>query len=404
MKIRASMLPRLRECPGALRACSGLPGETSAEATSGQRIHRALERCVRLSTRESMGILETGLVEAEKQDDILSTLIIEERLDDREAAVARLFARELRSLIMDAGGIHNNTIAPELAVWLNDENGMKWLTGHIDLAVQTVDDGWHIVDYKTGRIESEQAHEQLQLAAYAVMLAHGMGVNRVSVHILDAARKWPEVRSSCLFQADDLAAAEAEIVAIRDAATADNAERTPGPEQCKYCSARGTKRCPESTAMVAQYATSAQRADLPAVFADLPPANRALVVDQCRTLKPIIERILMAAREVIMADPDGDPVPGYTVTPGSTTRKIIDEQGAIVALRKAGMEDTEILLAVSLSLPKLERVAWEKEKRIAEGAGEKPMTQNAAKNWLCDRLGDLIVESKKAGSLKKLKG
>lgn len=221
--IRASTMERIFLCPGSFYAEQGLPDIKSNVADSGTRIHNAL----RLYFSTLIGDLS----------DIAAVC----NLDDRESIMLNWFARTAVTAIEQHGGPVKHY--PEFKL----EDTGDGITGTADLIVRCKDNQILLIDYKTGYGKQLTAEKNLQMRVYVVKTAEIFGCISVLAYLFSAGNYIEDsVFSSAEYGPDEIAESKKEIYAIRDRCLCDCAKRIPGAEQCKYCKASGTERCPES--------------------------------------------------------------------------------------------------------------------------------------------------------------
>lgn len=193
--------------------------------------------------------------------------------------------------------------------------------GKVDLWLQKRDGMMHIVDYKSGRA-AVKAENNLQLAGYA------SGVSKLAEYPITGYTLWimqPGVHLDYwVITPDELSEWEQRIVAIVDAAKADDAPLISG-SHCHFCRARS--HCPAVKGEVK--AIAAQKIEtLAQTLAAMTPAavnewaqKLEIVTEWCETARDILNSHILA----------GNTVDGYKIVNGK--RDKIWRDGAEAALR-----------------------------------------------------------------------
>jgi CRISPR/Cas system-associated exonuclease Cas4 (RecB family) len=278
-KPSASKLSRYAECPGAFHLEASLPtGESSAAANLGTQVHAHL-------AGEKVELCEEGAQIAERCHQ--QYLEIRDRIIGDEPITASVVEERL---------------------WF----GKDW-SGAID-RIDFFGDSALLVDYKTGRLEVDHASENLQLRAYAVLVAeHYKSVRTVYAAVIQPHTGAPH---GTMYDEDDLAQAREEITGIIAATLKPDAPRKPSPEACKYC--RALAICPEAAGETKALATRSA-ADVPA----LPDLELARLLSASIQVEDFISAIKDEAKARLKA---GKEVPGWT---------LIQKKGAVRTDSKA---------------------------------------------------------------------
>lgn len=285
-------------CAGRHLAQRGIPeGVKSADATTGTRIHAALEGSIPVSSLE-VDEIET----AEKCQ------IIEATLEDS------IF------------GVVKPNVIREQRLWATVGTGKYRHSGKADV-IYTAGSVALVLDYKTGRNEATESARNLQLRDLAVLVASNFGFRTVHVAIIQPwATMNPEV---CTYEVDDLITAQ-DSMADRVVLSNDKfAKRTPGNVQCQYCRAKAT--CAEFLA-----------ASLPTI----PPSEpdnvsagvRALTSERLGKFLALVRMAEETATEEVRRRLDaGESVDGWTIKPGRETEKITNAQTVFNRALAAGI-------------------------------------------------------------------
>jgi len=333
-RISGSKIKSYRDCAGMFNLEKQVPERPAGPAAEmGTRIHKALE---------------TG---------DLSTLAPEER------EIAESCLQEYEEILEVINLGDPDEVIKEARFWYDD-----LYSGAIDL-INLYDGGATalMVDWKTGRIPQSQAAENLQLRAYGVLIKRNLPkVNKVFVAIVQ-----PVATRYTIAEYDeaDLAHAEAEVVAICEAAYKPDAPRTPSPDACKYCAAKSV--CPEARGVAT--ALAERKIDVPAM------TNEQIgdFLEKADIVESLIESVRAEAKARLIA---GQEVVGRTLQKGRTTRSVTAFEAWNRLSKNASMDLTQFLDTCKVSIPSLEK------------ALSKSLDCNAkeAKTILDEKLADVI--------------
>lgn len=257
-KIRASNGYQAELCPGSVRAQEGLPEIKQPDALrdSGSRIHAAdagEEIDLELNEEETLEIVKAKreAVSAPFRDGYETILILRE-------------------------------------TYLEDD----MFTGHpdyIEVIQSETSTRSLIFDSKTGWKEQTAPEQNLQLRIYAWLQYESAPTSDIVAGLIPAKFKTP---LPVLYNGDDIDLIREHLTAIWKAANAPDTPRVPGKEQCRYCRARATDRCPE---------TIPSRSNLPdglvynymdillnqheSLLASLTPEQKGRLLDECEILE-----------------------------------------------------------------------------------------------------------------------
>ena len=314
MKITASRMERLSLCPGSGALEEGQPEERTDIGLAGEKIHAALAS-------------------------VFGAVPVEIDLDDNETRIVESFTAEAQLLIEECKA-NGKIIAWNVEKQIESIDGYS---GRPDLVIVWENDAGKsalILDWKTGWIEQEPSTSNLQLRAYAVLVALAHACSNVNVALLQ--RNVPTEVTR--YEIQDLMKARAHLLEIVAKARLPWADRRPGEKQCRYC--RGIAICPEARALV------------PEVLALVTPAANGIVgKDQVQTIVPrlsaeelafirnrkqIVDWVLDAVdseiKERLKADPNA--IPGFKLKPGDVRREITDSNRAKDLLRNVITEES----------------------------------------------------------------
>lgn len=403
ISFRGSELERLELCPGSKLAADKIAGKETLDATSGTAIHNALSEVVTLDSvlnKDAMAAAVDTFVDANGWDKAEHA---------RKASILRWFAGIVQGVIQSRGGALD--LVKESKQFLSfTGNGGEFVevSGTPDLIARCAD-GVEVFEYKTGEGEQETAEAHLQGQLYNLLAAKmfpPVMVNKpynVRLHIIAAGNEKGENHTFTDYDEKALKACYVRIVNVVNAALAVNPPRNTSLKACRWCRAAGTSRCPESTGALDKFAANVQKMDNPtAIFGALAPEARAAVIDRIKFVKPIIDKILDAAKEGLAANPDF--IPGYGISKPTKTKKIEDTAGAFNVVRGAGISGEEFASACSVSLPELKALYASKVRGEYIKRSEKPPAKTGLDVQLVEMLtaAGVIVETEKAGSLEKL--
>ena len=315
----ASASGRYVLCPGSWHMEQQAPEEPcSADANIGTRVHAVLAReCVPDLTDEEQSIVEqiraheTNLLAATFKQDLQVADFREQRL------------------------------------WWFDSSGNKRWSGKPDV-VYSQGDVALIIDYKTGRNAVESAAENQQLRCLVALIDQTWrsAFKTIWVAIIQPFTGAPSV---ALYEADDIAAASAETVAIMEGILHANARRIPSASACRYC--RGKTICPEAR-------SAALTGPLEVMPPDITPSQLAFALNS-QTLADFLfkaaqaEAVIEACRaEAKRRISVGNEVPGWKLADGSKRETITQTQ--MVAERFLGFGTYDQLLpAITFTKTKL---------------------------------------------------
>ncbi len=343
----ASGLEHIALCPGSWNAERGLPDLGGADAESGTKLHAVL---------------------ADEEDGA--------DLDGSDAwAVDR--CREIEAgLVAQLGFDGGADVFTEVRLWYADDT-CEW-SGKPD-RIYRLDGRALLVDWKTGRGDVAPAESNWQMRGLAVLIdaAHSRSLDEIFVALIQPRSSEPVTLAR--YERADLTRAEMEIRAALYWASKEDAPRTPGEAQCKYC--RAKDRCPEALGQ----AVALVDVSLPALTGE----QFAEYLPQVKAAKKTIDAFLKAAGAFIEG---GGVIPGWEMKPGTADRSIVDPQGAYAAL--ADVVTAEEFMAIcGVPVGKLEAL-YEKKSGLR---GE------ALKVKLAERLGAAIGMKQKAASLARAK-
>ena len=273
-----SSIQRREDCPGSGRMESGLKELASSDAaTRGTLLHAAMASIISGETNP---------------DDLLKGYD-----DDADALALRAclnWFRVRRVQMQTARVIVEKTVS---CTSLHDLCEM----GTPDLVLVEPFDRALIADWKFGGGYVPPAGENLQLAAYACVIAEAHQCSEVEVVVVKAADGWVD---SYTYDTDGLAKAREYLCMILDATRATFAPCRPSADACRYCRASGT--CEAQIAIASKLPVTRSPSDLA-------PSELARVLDHWMTVKQMGGAVEKHAYAVLSA---GGNVPGWTLKAG----------------------------------------------------------------------------------------
>jgi hypothetical protein len=220
------------------------------------------------------------------------------------------------------------------------EVALNWhdmgITGTADLVAIHAAGPVHVVDWKFGRGQVEEAQDNLQLAAYAIMASiRWPNHDEVIVHIIQP-RLHKHDRAT--FDNERLREAAQQIAAIRHKAESLTT-LTPGSPQCDWCPARAN--CPELHKVTDMVARTPE-----AGLVSMKAPELAHLADMGRLARKCADAIDAEVKRRIKG---GEDVPGYSLQ----ARKVRELKDIQEAFRRLGLPAPEFLACCKASLPKL---------------------------------------------------
>jgi len=161
-----------------------------------------------------------------------------------------------------------------------------------------------ILDYKSGRLEVEEAADNLQLRTEVVLLKHNYpDLEEISAAIIEPWVSWDSVQ--VMYKSDDLRQAENQILAIVDSTIWKADKRVAGP-WCKHCSAK--IYCQEAI----DYVQTIPKFDAEKMVAELPRGEAGTKLwERLKVAKKLLEAIETAYTRILQDVPDA--LPGYVL-------------------------------------------------------------------------------------------
>lgn len=356
----ASNLLRRKLCVGSANAETGLPNEDSPFAAEGTLLH--WHDANEAASREKLSPKQREILELNK------------------ASRDKFLAHHLEAL----GIAEEPVILTEREFFLCDENLIPIepeFPCHPDLVLyyKAAKIGF-IFDSKFGRVEVPSAEMNMQLRAYAVVLADEFECDKIYVAITQPWAAAPADFHAAQYCAADMPHFKREILDIIKATQFPDAPRVASVSACAYCKARAS--CREAQNIIGELAVRAVNGlSIEDLEARWPDARRARdVIDQMETRLKKIAKELPDALKTLKLGSSGE------------VRSISDTLAAFGQLQDAGLSQEEVFSCCSISIASLE------ELMAKRGSGMKVIE---AERTIERALGDLVQRTQKAEKLVK---
>jgi hypothetical protein len=335
----ASMLARLKECPGSLALTNELKRSgkyieiPSPDAESGTRIHRWLYF-------EALGAKALAeLAEATKA------------MSPAELGTAQKCV-ELRSgLLSQWAPLEGNQYEWILEKRLWFRAGL-WprFSGQQDFAVidRTTNARAFLTDYKSGRKEAQEAADNLQVRTGAVLLKEAEPtLEEIDGSITEPLVSWDPVRVR--YTNASLLEAKKEILGIVDRAEREPQKRVAGP-WCGLCPARAN--CREALAYVESIPNPTLMRD---VILELPRGERGVQLwERIKVGKKLLETLEKTYTAILQSEPGA--LPGYILPPEGRERRSVPYPAKLKAALAQYLTPEEVDGCASFHLEKLQEV------------------------------------------------
>lgn len=277
--------------------------------------------------------------------------------EDPEEAEAVQWCREKRtSLVVELLGTEE--AACEVITETRFEEKQGLYTGALDFAAISGDKAV-LIDYKFGRDPVPAASQNIQLAAYAILLLDARpNLETVYALIMQPFHARPSQPKICAFDRSAAEQARSYITKILAATASEKAPLRPSLRGCKYCRALDT--CPAMRLQVTQACTVADAK----VWDQIPAENKVVLYKNALMAQKMVDKIMKHTRADLEAGID---LPGLILAPGRSSFTITDPQAAYCILA----EDPEIMLSAEdftacckVSISSLDKAVLEKLKEI----------------------------------------
>ena len=273
----ASGFHRLVHCPGGFELEKKIPAQSSKEAESGSRIHKALTE-----------LLKTGKVNLVGLS------------DDEKNSFKDCYAQLQIAIKHWKKEDKPETICEE-RFWLHD--GFKELmSGEVDVLV--MESGRALIpDFKTGFGEYDEIAVNWQMRCLAVLVwKNHPGIKEATVCLIQPNKS--QNPTLCVYTEDDLKKSYELILFHLNEAKKTDAKRSPG-DHCKFCRAKGV--CKEANSLIEVVAN-------PNSWIPTTPEDKARRLDMFKIVKKIIEESEKIFAKELLENPDA--IPGYRVMVG----------------------------------------------------------------------------------------
>lgn len=401
-RFRCSALPRVELCPGSPDAEAVSLQSDSADAMSGRKVHKALERAI---VDDPDAFNEPS---RERLDALLMQISTGYNLDSRQEFILVWFAGVVRHIVQEGGGIRRafTERAFEFRFFVEQRSRVVpvVLTGHTDLMLELNDDTWHVVDYKTGFAQVDTAEVNLQGYGYLVGADFELGIRRGTVHLIVAGNDADERHTFAEFDAESLSYAFERIyMAVERACFFPF--RQPSLKACRYCSAKCTQACPE-TAEVLTWSPTTTEASPEGLVLATEPEKRLDLYKRVRLAQDMLATITGAFESLVdtpLAEGEKARVPGLARGKGAKSTEITNAAAAFVMLRDRSqwpITSAGYNRAVSVALGTLCDYVHELEVSAAREAGRKKLSQKAVREAVLEILTPILRIGERKGSLK----
>ena len=310
----ASGIGRIQLCPGSWAFESKFPDVESPEATEGTIRH----------------------------DLIADEDLVVESLEPERRFVVRKARQLLEKARADSGmdAAKETTIRKEERYWLLNEAGAKVMSGKFDYAEWTDKSGL-VVDYKTLSGYQVNAYDNLQLRAYAVLLAEKHNLN--SVHVSLVQPLGLEAYSIDMLAKRDLKEVKAAMLSMLKESMAPTAQRRPHPNACKWC--KGLSHCPEVRNVMDTV-----------VGVDIEKLEEPLEIERLLSVAQIASkwatRLTSWAKGKLSEDESF--LPNYKLRSSGKVKSIKNAKDAVELLRKEfDFSEDDLLACTRLTLPEI---------------------------------------------------
>lgn len=310
----ASGIGRIQLCPGSWAFESKFPDIDSPEATEGTIRH----------------------------DLIADEEIVVETLEPERRFVVSKARQLLEKARADSGMLDSKetVIEKEKRYWLLNEAGAKVMSGKFDYAEWTDKSGL-IVDYKTLSGYQVNAYDNLQLRAYAVLLAEKHNLNSVHVSLIQPLGL--EAYSIDMLGKKDLREVKTSLLSMLKESMAPAPQRRPHPNACKWC--KGLSHCPEVRNVMDKI-----------VGVDIEKLEEPLEIERLLSVAQIAgkwsARLTSWAKEKLAED--SSYLPNYKLRSSGKVKSIKNAKDAVELLRKEfDFTEDDLLACTRLTLPEI---------------------------------------------------
>jgi CRISPR/Cas system-associated exonuclease Cas4 (RecB family) len=251
--------------------------------------------------------------------------------------------------------------------------GTHW-SGQVDRVDFLNEESALVIDWKTGRVAQDEADQNLQLRAYAVLVRDAFPhLKRIYVSIIQPMAGAPTLS---VYDEEAMNLAEREIVGIMDAIMDDVAPRNPSAKACRYCKAK--KVCPE---IHGQALAMKGVSDVPAL------TNERIgeLLEAADYVENFIDDLKAEAKRRLL---DGQEIPGRKLAPGKTSRSVSSAEDAYQKLQNV-LDPAEFAQCCKVSIPQLEKALG--SKFLMKGKAAKEALENLLGDVLQNKQGEPVL-------------
>lgn len=367
--LRSSELNRRYLCPGSMKAEDGLAepaGRDMSAAEAGTAAHTYMEQWLR-------GVM--SCMDLDLPGNPLPAIVTGDELN------IEIMSGRVQRILLEYGMPEAMYLEKPLRVAHPPGDGRWIVLGRADV-VFAYPDKVIVIDYKSGWSDALHAIDNLQLHSY--LLGAMTELNRMEgLGFILSPLSTTRVR---IEGAGEILDTSSFLQSIWEECHEDEAQLIPGSEQCQYCKALGTFRCPETKNM-----------SLPAVKLrdDLDQYGGVEWAAKSLSLWKMHEKVADRLKGLIKAAlVEGIDIPGWELGKPRNIRTIPDAATAFNKLQEKGLIDVnEFAGCCTVGLTALEA-------RIKDRTGS---TKKGATKMMEETLGDSILRSESAPPLKQSK-
>jgi len=243
-----------------------------------------------------------------------------------------------------------------------------------------------LFDYKFGFIPVTDIAQNIQLRAYALLVAQNYGCNEIYVAVIQPRCKDRSV--VCKYDKPALVLAHNEVLGFIQRSYEMDAPLIPKDAACKYCKARAT--CTAAAQVPAQLAAIAPPEFLQEKIERLTDEELEAVLDKVSLAKTVIKALEERAKQRLIEDPSS--LARYQLKQSAGSREVVDSGFVLKGLRGLGLTPDQILSAVDIGVTALEDAV-----KLATGLKGKPL-----KDKVAEVFGEAIALKPKAPTLERV--
>lgn len=312
-----SSLKRRELCPGSFRMEKDLPRFETEYAAEGNRLHEEIANLI-IAFRDGKDLPEPSCDEVKEAFEYFFDIVTKCGQEKIEIFV---------------------------------EHRMKYSYCGIDIffgiadVVIILNDRVIIIDWKFGHREVDDAANNIQGAAYALMAMRKFGKEIAEVHFYN-----PVIHQKSYYSFTDAPSIAKYIMVVINKAQEENAPLEPSEDACRYCKAMYHGTCP-AIAKTAEIAVMDAEKVIPLpALSVLPVEDLCQMKDRCDFIAKLAERVDAEIKR--RCENDGS-CGQWSIKESSGGREIKDITGAFAA---SGMESKDYLSCCTASVSKLEKL------------------------------------------------